>query len=163
MESRPAAPPRLPIGQLLVRATRHFREDLFRRARAAGATDLREAHLQVFGTIDWGGTRLTELAARAQMTRPSMNELVDQLEAAGYLERVPDPTDGRAKLVRLTRRGRRAVTQALRWVREIEAAYAHRVGPEQFEAACRTLQALLDPDEPAAPAERGRRSGDGGP
>ena len=73
------------------------------------------------------------------MTRPSMNELVDQLEATGYLERVPDPTDGRAKLVRLTRKGRRAVAQALRWVREIEAAYARRVGPERFEAACRTL------------------------
>jgi DNA-binding MarR family transcriptional regulator len=108
VESSPAAPPRLPIGQLLVRATRQFREELFRRARAAGADDLREAHLQVFGTIDWGGTRLTDLAARAQMTRPSMNELVDQLEAAGYLERVPDPSDGRAKLVRLTRPGRRA-------------------------------------------------------
>ena len=151
MESSPAAPPRLPIGQLLVRATRQFREELFRRARAAGADDLREAHLQVFGTIDWGGTRLTDLAARAQMTRPSMNELVDQLEAAGYLERVPDPSDGRAKLVRLTRPGRRAVAQALRWVREIEAAYARRVGPERFEAACRTLQDLLALEAAAAP------------
>jgi DNA-binding MarR family transcriptional regulator len=141
-----------------VRATRQFRAELFRRARAAGATDLREAHLQVFGNIDWGGTRLTDLAARAQMTRPSMNELVDQLEAAGYLERSPDPTDGRAKLVRLTRKGRRAVAQALRWVREIEAAYARRVGPARFEAACRTLQALLEPDETPAPGGRPSRA-----
>ena len=50
---------------------------MYSRAREAGYEDIREAHLQVFGTIDWTGTRLTDLAARANMTRASMAELVD--------------------------------------------------------------------------------------
>jgi DNA-binding MarR family transcriptional regulator len=83
----------LPTGQLLGRLLRGFRQDLYRRAQDAGYHDIREAHLQVFGAIDWDGTRLTELAARATMTPPSMAELVDELEALGYLERRPDPTD----------------------------------------------------------------------
>jgi DNA-binding MarR family transcriptional regulator len=54
------------------------------------------------------------------MTLPAMSELVDDLQAAGYLERRPDPRDRRAKLIRLTRKGRYAIVQALRAVREIE-------------------------------------------
>lgn len=135
---------RLPIGQLLGRALRRFRADLYERTGAADRGDVREAHLQVFGNIDWAGTRLTELAARAAMTRPSMAELVDELERAGYLERRADPTDRRAKLICLTRTGRRAVAQALRAVREIERAYAEEVGADRFDALCQTLQALID-------------------
>ncbi|MHB1135137.1 MAG: MarR family winged helix-turn-helix transcriptional regulator [Chloroflexota bacterium] len=100
--------------------------------------------MQVFGNIDWNGTRLTELAASAGMTRPSMSELVDELEQAGYLERRPDPTDRRAKLIVLTRAGRRLIVQVLRWVRDLERGYAEDVGPERFEALAETLQALLD-------------------
>jgi DNA-binding MarR family transcriptional regulator len=136
---------RLPIGQLLVRMLRRFRADLFQRGQEAGYADIREAHLQVFGNIDWSGTRLTDLAARANMTRPSMAELVDDLERVGYLERRPDPIDGRAKLICLTRAGRRVVSQALRAVRDIERGYAQEVGPERFEAMCLTLQALVEP------------------
>jgi DNA-binding MarR family transcriptional regulator len=138
-----ASPP-LPIGQLLGRMLRSFRRDLYRRAQEAGYHDIREAHLQVFGAIDWGGTRLTELAARANMTRPSMIELVDELEDMGYLERRPDPSDGRAKLIRLTHKGRRILAEALRAVEDMERGYAEAVGAERFDALVATLQALLD-------------------
>src|SRR5829696_4627497 len=123
---------RLPIGQLLGLTLRRFRADLFAWGQEAGYSRLRQSHLQVFGTIDWTGTRLTDLAARAGMTRPSMAELVDELECGGYLERRPDPTDRRAKLICLTRTGRRAVARALRAVREIERDYATEVGPARF-------------------------------
>lgn len=135
---------RLPIGQLLVRMLRSFRVDLYRRAQEAGYGDIREAHLQVFGSIDWAGTRLTELAARSNMTRPAMAELVDELQQAGYLDRRPDPSDGRAKLIRPTRKGRRVLAQALRAVEDIEHGYAEAVGAERFDALVSTLQALLD-------------------
>ena len=138
-----ASPP-LPIGQLFGRMLRSFRRDLYRRAQEAGYHDIREAHLQVFGAIDWGGTRLTELAARANMTRPSMIELVDELQDLGYLERRPDPSDGRAKLIRLTRKGRRILAEALRAVEDIERGYAEAVGAEHFDVLVATLQALLD-------------------
>ena len=134
----------LPIGQLLVRMLRSFRKDLFLRAQGAGYHDIREAHLQVFGAIDWTGTRLTELAARANMTPPSMAELVDELQQAGYLERRPHPSDGRAKLILPTRKGRRLLTEALRAVEEIERGYAQAVGTERFEALAATMTAVLD-------------------
>jgi len=134
----------MPIGQLLGRMLRIFRQDLYRRSENAGESDIREAHLQVFGAIDWTGTRLTELAVRSNMTPPSMSELVDDLQQLGYLERLPDPTDGRAKLIRPTRQGRRALVYALRAVEEIEREYADAVGAERFEAMTSTLQALLD-------------------
>ena len=77
------------------------------------------------------------------MTRPSMLELVDELENAGYLERRPDERDGRAKLICLTRDGRRIVVRALRAVRHIESIYADEVGSARYEEACLTLQQLV--------------------
>lgn len=147
---------RLPIGQLLVRMLRSFRVDLYRRAQEAGYGDIREAHLQVFGSIDWAGTRLTELAARSNMTRPAMAELVDELQQAGYLDRRPDPSDGRAKLIRPTRKGRRVLAQALRAVEDIEHGYAETVGAERFDALASTLQALLDARPRVSKAKRRR-------
>ena len=135
---------RLPIGQLLTRTLRGFRVDLYERAHEAGYGDTREAHLQVFGSIDWTGTRLTELAARSNMTRPAMAELVDELEQAGYLARSPDPSDGRAKLIRPTRKGRRVLMKALRAVDDIEREYAEEIGAERFDALVSSLQSLLD-------------------
>ena len=143
-QMRAKARDRLPIGQLLGRALRGFRVDLYQRAQEAGYADIREAHLQVFGSIDWTGTRLTDLAARSNMTRPAMAELVDELEQAGYLARHPDPSDGRAKLIRPTRKGRRVLAQALRAVDDIEHTYAEAVGAQRFDALVSTLQALLD-------------------
>jgi len=129
---------------LLGGTLRGFRVDLYKRAQEAGYADIREAHLQVFGSIDWTGTRLTELAARSNMTRPAMAELVDELERAGYLARRPDPSDGRAKLIRLTRKGRRVLLRALRAVHEIERVYAEEIGAERFDALVLSLQSLLD-------------------
>lgn len=133
----------LPIGQLLGRLLAAFRAELFSKVRDAGHPTVRPAHMHVFGNIDWTGTRLTELAARAGMTLPSMLELVDELDRWGYLERRADPSDGRAKLITLTREGRRAITTALRAVREIERAYAHAIGEDRFLSLRNNLQDLL--------------------
>ena len=138
------ASPRLPVGQLLGRLLHSFRQELHRRAQEDGYGDIREAHLQVFGVINWEGTRLTDRAARANMTLPAMSELVDDLQRGGYIERRPDPRDGRAKLIGPTRKGRHAIVQALRAVREIEASYAQIVGDEQFAVLVGLLQDLVD-------------------
>lgn len=161
------ASPRLPIGQLLGRLLRSFRQDLHRRAKEGGYRDIREAHLQVFGAIDWRGTRLTDLAARANMTLPAMSELVDELQRGGYLERRPDLTDRRAKLIRPTRKGRRLLAGGLRAVRDIEAGYVAAVGLERFEVLARALQDLVDarPDAwrgPTSPEDGRRREGASG-
>lgn len=140
-------PPRLPIGQLLVHHLRVFREQLLAAgepiARDAGIP-LRLSHLQVFGNIKAEGTRLTDLAAWAGMARPSMAELVDDLENHGLLERRPDPTDGRAKLVALTPAGWEAIRTGRAIIASIEADYARRLGPQRYESMCLALQDLLD-------------------
>lgn len=130
---------------------RHFRAELYEWMRVQGYEDLREAHMQVFGNIDGRGARLTELATRANMTLAAMSELVNDLEDAGYLERRSDPSDGRAKLILLTDRGRQAVRTALRHVVEMEAEWGDRIGRKRFESmayALQDLQKSLAAEEP---------------
>lgn len=144
-EATPA--PRLAVGQLLVHHLRWFREALLAEteplAQDAGIK-LRLSHLHVFGNIKADGTRLTDLAAWAGMTRPSMAQLVDELEADGLLERRADPTDRRAKLVVLTPTGWDAIRAGQAIIARIEADYARRIGSERFESMCWALQDLLD-------------------
>lgn len=85
------------------------------------------------------GSRVTELAAKAQMAKPSMAYLVEYLEAAGYLVRRPDPTDGRARLVQLTRRGWREIEDALDIIADLEAELGASLGPRRLQ----TLRQLL--------------------
>jgi DNA-binding MarR family transcriptional regulator len=135
---------RLAVGQLLVRLLREFRLELLAPAADHGYADLREPHLQIFGNIGIHGTRLTELASRAQLSLAATSELVNELQELGYLERRPDSTDGRAKLIFPTAHGRRALDDAGNRVAEIEGHWADIVGRESFGDACRTLQQILD-------------------
>jgi DNA-binding MarR family transcriptional regulator len=149
--SRDLPTDRLAIGQLLVRLLREFRQELFAAAGGGGYPDLREPHLQIFGNLGIDGVRLTELATRAQLSLAATSELVDDLQQLGYLERRPDPSDGRAKLIYPTPRGRQALNAAGDRVAEIEHHWADLVGQPRFNAAAMTLQKLLD-----ATAENGR-------
>ena len=101
---------------------------LIERLRANGYADLRPAHSQVFGVISPKGSRVGEMAAQAGITPQSMSELVDSLEHLGYLERRPDPSDRRARIIVLTRRGRAAVRAGIATVDGIEQEWAQRLG-----------------------------------
>jgi DNA-binding MarR family transcriptional regulator len=94
----------------------------------AGFDDLRPAHTAVFQHIEAGGSRLTDLAERAQITKQSMGYLVDYLEGRGYLQRRPDPSDRRAALISLTDRGWDQVRAALRIIAVIEEEWAAALG-----------------------------------
>jgi DNA-binding MarR family transcriptional regulator len=102
---------------------------------SAGFGDVRSAHLPVVQALAMNpeGLRSTELASYARITKQSMGYLVDHLEANGYVERVPDPTDLRAKVVRLTQRGWAASGTIREAVREVEVDWERRVGTAQFE------------------------------
>lgn len=88
------------------------------------------------------GLRLTELAAMAGVSKQAMGEMVESMVAAGYVERVADPTDGRARRLRLTRRGREAGALARKLVRGVEARWESRVGRARVAALRATLREL---------------------
>jgi DNA-binding MarR family transcriptional regulator len=99
----------------------------------AGFDDLRPAHTAVFQHIEAGGSRLTDLAERAQITKQSMGYLIDYLEQRGYLERRPDPSDRRAALISLTDRGWDQVRAALRIIATIEEEWTSGLGKPRMQ------------------------------
>ncbi len=110
---------------------------------AAGFGDVRPAHFTVFQHMPPDGMRLTALADAALMTKQSMGYLVDDLEAHGYVERVLDSLDRRAKIVRSTARGQ-AVEQTVREViRQMEAEWAARMGESDYQRLLQLLRSLI--------------------
>ena len=154
MPARDEKTERLPVGQLLVNLTRLFRAELAARGEGSAEVDgIRPAHLQIFGAIKAPGSRLTDLARAADLSLSSAAELVDDLEALGYLERQADPTDGRAKLVSLTDQGWNAMRSGRAVIGEIESDWAAQLGERRFEALLTGMQDLLDALDPTV-AER---------
>jgi DNA-binding MarR family transcriptional regulator len=98
----------------------------------ASGHPIRAAHSAVFVNIDRDGTRLTHLAERALMTPQAMGELVDELETRGYLTRVPDPGDRRAKLIMLTDLGYEALQAAFDTIITIENDLANLLGRDEL-------------------------------
>jgi DNA-binding MarR family transcriptional regulator len=119
-------------------------EELVRR----GFGDLRPALLAVAQHISAEGTRITELAERAWLTKATVVHAVDELERLGYVTREPDPSDGRAKLVRTTERAHAAERVAREAIRDIRSAWADLIGRgemDALEAGLRTLRGALWP------------------
>lgn len=130
------------IGPSLTEIARDFHRRALARFAAAGHPGLQAAHTAVISHLGLEGVRLTELARRAGMTKQGMGQLVDELERLGYLERVPDPTDSRAKLVRFSRRGRRLIPQGIRIARQVQDDYARLIGRRRMQALQEALQVL---------------------
>lgn len=138
----PNRPPDPNIGILLREPYLAISADLQERLARAGFDDLRPSHLVIFQHVAPEGTRVTTLAERAQLTKPSIKYLVDSLAKLGYVERIADPDDGRATLVRFTERGWRQVQAALEILAEIEDEWAARLGRRKFAALRRGLLEL---------------------
>jgi DNA-binding MarR family transcriptional regulator len=98
----------------------------------SGHTGIRPAHTAVFEYLDADGTTVSTLAGRARMTKQAMAELVQALEAAGYLTRVADPGDRRAKLVMLTARGRDLIAVVQARVPELERRAEALLGADRL-------------------------------
>lgn len=116
------------------------------RARCAelGYGDVSAAHEVVLQVLEPDGMRLTELAAKAGMAKQSMGYLVGELERAGYLERIADPGDARAKLIRRTERGWAFNRIAAEVVAELEEEWATLIGEANFQKLKDTLGQLVD-------------------
>jgi DNA-binding MarR family transcriptional regulator len=101
--------------------------------------EVRPAHGAVLRHLPPGGMRVTDLAECAQMTKQSMGYLVENLQSAGYVCLVPDPSDGRAKLVQFTEKGEECLALALSLTAKIESEASSRMAPGQMEQ----IRALL--------------------
>lgn len=131
------------LGRLLLEAHRAVGAELARTLADRGYPDARPAYAAVFLHIDRrSGTRLTELARRARMTKQGMMLLVDELEQRGYVRRVADPEDARAKIVRLTARGRRFAAETRRAVAAVAARARRELGERRFETLREALELL---------------------
>jgi len=111
---------------------------------------------RVFARIGPDGTRLTDLAEMAQVTKQSAGFLVDQLEKAGYVERVADPTDARARLVRIAARGRAVQALAATVEAEVEAEWARHLGEAQMTRLRLLMGRLREVTDPYAEDPRRR-------
>ena len=96
------------------------------------------------------GTRLTELARRAGVTKQAVMVVVDELEVRGLVCRTPDPDDGRAKVVRLTARGRTLAAECRRAVAAVETRTRRTLGGRRYEGLREALDLLLETDEEAS-------------
>jgi DNA-binding MarR family transcriptional regulator len=136
------------VGLLLYIPYRAMEARVFAALAAAGYGDFTPAQARVFQRIAPEGSRLTELAEAAQITKQSAGFLVDQLERAGYVERASDPTDARARLVRIADRGAKAIPLAAQVVAEVEAEWTAYVGKQrmqQLHQILTQLRAITDP------------------
>ena len=131
------------IGVLLQQLARDFERRARTTLQARGHTELLPSHQVVFAGLGRNGTRLTVLAQNAGMTKQAMGQIVDDLEQLGYVERTPDPEDGRAKIVRFTPAGLDFVCDAAEVLDEIWREYSSLLGAQELDQLQETLHKLL--------------------
>jgi DNA-binding MarR family transcriptional regulator len=120
------------VGALLRPCWQWVREQIFSGVAAAGYDDLNAAHIALFRYPTLDRQRPSELAEQLQITRQSVNDLLGHLESCGYITRQAHPGDGRARVVRLTTRGRRLETTINHQAQAAERHIAELLGPRRF-------------------------------
>ncbi len=135
------------LARLLLDAYRTVDAEVAAALEDRGVPGLTAGHAAALLQVDRSGTRLTELARRAGITKQAMMQAVDDLQSRGLVRRVPDPADARAKIVRLTARGLRARAEARRAVSGVEARVRRRLGERRHEALRATLEDLVADEE----------------
>ncbi|HEY3502750.1 MAG TPA: MarR family transcriptional regulator [Actinocatenispora sp.] len=138
------------LGVLLFIPYRYMEDRIFRATQDAGFDDWTLAQCRVFQRVAPHGSRLTDLADQAQMTKQSTGVLVDQLERLGYVRRVPDPADGRARLIVIEERGQRALAVAMATVEEILSEWKSYLGTRNFALLQQILGQLREITDPYA-------------
>jgi DNA-binding MarR family transcriptional regulator len=127
--------------------------DLHRQLAAQGFETIRPAHGCVFRFVSREGMQLTELAQLAGLSKQSIGEFVVDLEQLGYVERIPHPTDRRAKIIRLTKRGMEAQAAAREIFADIERSWAEQIGEKRVAALREALERIHELERsPAVPA-----------
>ena len=132
------------LGILAARLLFAIQDELYARLEDAGHGELTRLHGAVIAHLDEEGTRATELARRSGRHKQIIGRIVDELEELGYVERRPERTDRRAKLVVPTERGREVMRLSDEIIRDIERRQAAALGNAPYDEFKRTLRAVVD-------------------
>lgn len=135
-------------GLLLFLPYRAMETRVFEELAAAGFDDFTPSQARVFQRIAPTGSRLSDLARQAGITKQSAAFLIDQLERSGYVHRVPDPDDHRARLVQIAERGARSVQAASAVVARVESEWETHLGVRRMAQLRRLLLDLREITDP---------------
>jgi DNA-binding MarR family transcriptional regulator len=138
------------VGALMFIANRAVENRVIDALRQAGYADLTLAQGRIAARIGPDGTRLTDLAEQAQVSKQTATHLVDQLERGGYVERTVDPTDGRGRVVRFTRQGHKVIRTARAEEERITVEWTRHLGKSRMGQLRETLTMLREITDPYA-------------
>ena len=138
------------VGALMFIANRAVENRVIDALRRAGYADLTLAQGRIAARIGPDGTRLTDLAEQAQVSKQTATHLVDQLERGGYVERTVDPTDGRGRLVRFTSQGHKVIRVARAEEERITTEWTRHLGKSRMGQLRETLTMLREITDPYA-------------
>jgi len=146
----------VPLPGLLEVVAGAFFADFHAELEATPYADIRPTHGCVFRFLREEGMRPTRLAALAGMTKQSIGEITDDLLARGYVERIADPEDRRAKLIRLTEQGKRAQRTGHELFTRVEKRWSERYGAERIAGLRALLEEIAATDAPGLVPELAR-------
>jgi DNA-binding MarR family transcriptional regulator len=132
------------IGATLRVVWQWVRDQMYAGVVAAGYDDLNAAHVELWRYPGLDGLRPSQLADHVGITKQSVNDLLGHLERHGYLGRVPDPADGRARVIRLTSKGRRLEETIHAEARAAQLQIAETLGPRRFAQLHSSLELLTE-------------------
>lgn len=118
----------LNIGLLCFTVQRHMEDRVLADLAAAGFDDITAAQARVLARVSSNGTRVGDLAEQARVTKQTVTFMVDQLERTGYVRRVADPSDARARLVIFAERGLAAQEVARRTEVVVQQEWTRHLG-----------------------------------
>lgn len=120
------------LGRLLLLALDRWQNELVRALRDAGFADLKATHVNLLRHVDMEGTRITEIGERAGVTKQAVGKLIVACEKLDLVHVVADPTDGRAKIVRFTPKGRAIILAEKEIIDRIDGGIKARLGAGAF-------------------------------
>jgi DNA-binding MarR family transcriptional regulator len=120
------------IGALLRVPAQAIHRRIIKGLNAEGFEELRLPHMAVLQFPGPDGVRPGTLAERAGMSKQAMNQLLRSLEGLGYITRSDAPDEGRARIIRFTKRGRAANAKLHDILRDIEREWSNELGPKVF-------------------------------
>jgi DNA-binding MarR family transcriptional regulator len=140
----PGGEPSRYVGAMLRVVWQWTRDQMYAGVVAAGYDDLTAAHVGLWRYPGLDGLRPSQLAEQVGITKQSVNDLLGHLEDRGYLGRVPDPADGRARVIRLTPKGRRLQQTIHAEAQAAQLRIAELLGPPRFAQLHSSLEVLTE-------------------